>query len=287
MQIETLSTLSFVHHQRSFASGVTYDTPPGSSLRGNSGSGGDDPFPDHSTRQPQNLDIYQHRDLSDVVQDSAVEDRVPEASEGDLDHLLTKWEAMMDGADPEHALSALVQELDSSHGLPEWAEILERGDEEELMERAQRRSREQSLQQEFAARRVRVVDRLGRAYATGKRKCSIARCWIEEGPGQILVNGRTLYGYFPAIQRRSDVLLPFLTTGTLGSFDVHANIRGGGMTGQAQALRHGISRALQLFDPDHRPALKAAGLLTRDSRIVERKKPGRPKARKSFQWVKR
>lgn len=101
------------------------------------------------------------------------------------------------------------------------------------------------------------------------------------------INGRSLNEYFPLFERRADVLDPLCTTNTLGLFDVRATVKGGGTTGQAQALRHGISKALQLFEPELRPALKAEGLLTRDSRIVERKKPGKAKARKSFQWVKR
>lgn len=135
--------------------------------------------------------------------------------------------------------------------------------------------------------RVRVVDDFGRAYGTGKRKTSIARVWLAAGTGQMSINGRSLNEYFPLFERRADVLDPFCTTNTLGLFDVHASVKGGGTTGQAQAMRHGISKALQLFEPELRPALKAEGLLTRDSRIVERKKPGKAKARKSFQWVKR
>ena len=93
--------------------------------------------------------------------------------------------------------------------------------------------------------------------------------------------------YFPSLRRRNDVLTPFFVTDTLGQFDVMAAVEGGGSTGQAQALRHGIAKALQNWDPEVRPVLKSAGLLTRDARIVERKKPGRKKARKSFAFVKR
>lgn len=135
--------------------------------------------------------------------------------------------------------------------------------------------------------RVRIVDDFGRAYGTGKRKTSIARIWLAAGIGEIRINNRSLNEYFPLFERRADVLAPFCTTNTHGLFDVRATVKGGGNTGQAQALRHGISKALQLFEPDLRPALKVEGLLTRDSRIVERKKPGKAKARKSFQWVKR
>ena len=102
-----------------------------------------------------------------------------------------------------------------------------------------------------------------------------------------MINKRPYDDYFPSLPRRNDLMAPFLVTDTLGSFDVMAAVEGGGATGQAQALRHGIARALQHWDPEMRGPLKAAGLLTRDARIVERKKPGKKKARKSFAWVKR
>lgn len=135
--------------------------------------------------------------------------------------------------------------------------------------------------------RVSVTDEFGRSYGTGKRKTSVARVWVKQGTGNIVINGKRLNEYFGLLTRRSDVLAPLLTTNTLGIFDIKATVKGGGNTGQSQALRHGISKALQLFDPQFRAPLKAEGLLTRDSRIVERKKPGKAKARKSFQWVKR
>lgn len=154
-------------------------------------------------------------------------------------------------------------------------------------ERAVRRQREEAMQEETARARLRKVDQKGRAHAVGKRKASVARVWLREGPGHIMVNRRPYDGYFVEIIRRNDVITPFFVTDTLGRFDVMAAVNGGGVTGQAQALRHGIARALQLWDPALRPALKAAGLLTRDPRVVERKKPGLKKARKAFQWVKR
>lgn len=132
-----------------------------------------------------------------------------------------------------------------------------------------------------------MLDQFGRSYGTGKRKTSIARVWIQKGQGQIVINGKSLVDYFGLLERRSDVLAPLAVTNTLGAFNVRATVKGGGNTGQAQAIRHGISKALQLFDPDLRAPLKTEGFLTRDSRIVERKKPGKAKARKSFQWVKR
>ena len=131
------------------------------------------------------------------------------------------------------------------------------------------------------------MDKLGRSYGTGKRKTSIARVWLQSGTGEIVINGKSLIDYFGLMERRSDVLAPLAVTNTLGAFNVRATVKGGGNTGQAQALRHGISKALQLYNPNLRSPLKAEGFITRDSRIVERKKPGKAKARKSFQWVKR
>ncbi|KAL6779792.1 MRPS9 [Auxenochlorella protothecoides x Auxenochlorella symbiontica] len=157
----------------------------------------------------------------------------------------------------------------------------------EAEEKAARRQRELDLQEEAAASHVRVVDHLGRSQATGKRKTSIARVWIWEGQGHMMVNKQPYDQYFKTLPRRNDVITPFAVTNTLGSFDVMVNVIGGGTTGQSQAVRHGIAKALQFFDPAHRPELKSAGLLTRDARVVERKKPGRKKARKAFQWVKR
>ena len=154
-------------------------------------------------------------------------------------------------------------------------------------DKAGRRQREEALQEETAKARVRIVDDQGRAHGVGKRKTSVARVWLREGPGHFMVNRRPYDDYFPSLPRRNDLLAPFFVTETLGKFDVMAAVQGGGPTGQAQALRHGIARALQHWDPEMRASLKTAGLLTRDARIVERKKPGLKKARKAFQWVKR
>ncbi|KAK9850281.1 hypothetical protein WJX84_002719 [Apatococcus fuscideae] len=132
---------------------------------------------------------------------------------------------------------------------------------------------------------VQVIDDLGRSYATGKRKTSVARVWLKPGTGIISVNSKGFDAHFPTIERRQDVLAPFAVTGTYGSYDVKATVRGGGTTGQAQALRHGIGKALQLYDPSLRPPLKTAGYLMRDARVVERKKPGRAKARRSLPGV--
>lgn len=131
------------------------------------------------------------------------------------------------------------------------------------------------------------VDALGRAYATGKRKDAIARVWIKPGSGKITVNGRESQVYFarPVLQMMIDQ--PFKICGRQAQFDVICTVAGGGLSGQAGAVRHGISKALTYFDPALRPALKVEGLLTRDSRVVERKKYGRAKARRSFQFSKR
>ena len=130
-------------------------------------------------------------------------------------------------------------------------------------------------------------DALGRAYATGKRKNSIVRVWIKPGQGKFSVNGREMEKYFARAVLCMIVKQPFEVAKCENSFDVMCTAKGGGLSGQAGALKHGISRALCNFDPQFRPALKNAGFMTRDARIVERKKYGRPKARKSFQFSKR
>ena len=131
------------------------------------------------------------------------------------------------------------------------------------------------------------IDNLGRSYATGRRKDAAARVWVKRGSGRISVNGKDVKEYFarPVLQMLIDQ--PFDTAGRKDEFDVVATVRGGGLSGQAGAVRHGISHALIRFEPALRPALKAGGFLTRDSRVVERKKYGRRKARRSFQFSKR
>ena len=124
-------------------------------------------------------------------------------------------------------------------------------------------------------------------HAVGRRKTSVARVYLKPGSGKWEVNGRTLGDYFPRSSLVSLIQQPFTATDTLGVFDVKANVDGGGMTGQAGAMRLGIARALLAVDETHRKKLRAAGLLTRDPRAVERKKPGRPGARKRFQFSKR
>ena len=135
--------------------------------------------------------------------------------------------------------------------------------------------------------RVAVRDNLGRSYATGKRKDAVARVWIKPGSGKVMVNGKEMVEYFARPVLQMILRQPFTIAGVDGQFDVTATVKGGGLSGQAGAVKHGISKALQIYDPALRGALKAAGFLTRDSRVVERKKYGRAKARKSFQFSKR
>ncbi len=132
-----------------------------------------------------------------------------------------------------------------------------------------------------------VKDSLGRVYATGKRKNAIARVWIKAGSGKITINERTMAEYFGRAVLQMIVGQPFSVTDRVGGYDVVATVTGGGLSGQAGAIKHGISKALSLMEPELRTALKAEGFLTRDSRVVERKKYGHPKARRSFQFSKR
>jgi small subunit ribosomal protein S9 len=140
---------------------------------------------------------------------------------------------------------------------------------------------------EVEAPREPVRDALGRSYATGKRKDAVARVWIKPGSGKVVVNGKTMAEYFARPVLQMILRQPFTVAGVEGQFDVMATVAGGGLSGQAGAVKHGISKALQLYEPTLRPALKAAGFLTRDSRVVERKKYGKRKARRSFQFSKR
>lgn len=132
-----------------------------------------------------------------------------------------------------------------------------------------------------------VRDALGRSYATGKRKDAVARVWIKPGSGKVTINGKPQNEYFARPVLQMILAQPFEIAGVVGEFDVMATVKGGGLSGQAGAVKHGVSKALQLYEPTLRAALKAAGFLTRDSRVVERKKYGRAKARKSFQFSKR
>lgn len=130
-------------------------------------------------------------------------------------------------------------------------------------------------------------DALGRSYATGKRKDAVARVWVKPGSGKVVVNGKAMNDYFARPVLQMVIGQAFTVAGVAGEFDVMATVSGGGLSGQAGAVKHGISKALTYYEPSLRGALKAAGFLTRDARTVERKKYGKRKARRSFQFSKR
>ncbi|MAK01897.1 MAG: 30S ribosomal protein S9 [Rickettsiales bacterium] len=132
-----------------------------------------------------------------------------------------------------------------------------------------------------------IVDKLGRSYATGKRKNAVARVWVKTGSGKLTINGKNLENYFLRPVLNMLVNQPLELTNKKMSVDTMVTVSGGGLSGQAGAVRHGISKALSILDPNLRSVLKSEGLLTRDSRIVERKKYGRRKARRRFQFSKR
>jgi small subunit ribosomal protein S9 len=134
---------------------------------------------------------------------------------------------------------------------------------------------------------VQKLDKLGRAYATGKRKNAVARVWIKPGAGKVIVNGRELGVYFARPVLQMIVRQPLGVTQRETQYDIMVTVAGGGLSGQAGAVRHGLSKALTYYEPGLRPALKKEGFLTRDSRVVERKKYGKRKARRSFQFSKR
>ena len=135
--------------------------------------------------------------------------------------------------------------------------------------------------------REQELDAQGRAYATGRRKDAVARVWVKPGTGKITINGRDQETYFARPTLRLIINQPFDITDRSGQYDVVATVKGGGLSGQAGAVKHGISQALSKYEPALRSTIKAAGFLTRDSRVVERKKYGRAKARRSFQFSKR
>ncbi|MBK5960348.1 30S ribosomal protein S9 [Rhodoplanes elegans] len=131
------------------------------------------------------------------------------------------------------------------------------------------------------------LDKQGRAYATGKRKDAVARVWVKPGTGKIVINGRDVEVYFARPVLRMMIQQPLVSSNRNGQYDITCTVSGGGLSGQAGAVRHGISKALTHYEPDLRGVLKRGGFLTRDSRVVERKKYGRAKARRSFQFSKR
>ncbi|KPF43118.1 30S ribosomal protein S9 [Rhizobium sp. AAP43] len=141
--------------------------------------------------------------------------------------------------------------------------------------------------QDAAPAHVRKVDSLGRSYATGKRKNAVARVWVKPGSGKITINGREFRTYFARPVLQMILQQPIIAAARDGQFDIVATVAGGGLSGQAGAVRHGLSKALTYFEPGLRQVLKKGGFLTRDSRVVERKKYGKAKARRSFQFSKR
>lgn len=168
------------------------------------------------------------------------------------------------------------------------------GDLKDALAGRQRRAAQETAQRELktplAGDAVQVepkIDSLGRSYATGKRKNAIARVWIKPGSGRYSINGRELTTYFARPVLQMILRQPFEVSRREGQFDVICTVKGGGLSGQAGAVRHGISKALTYYEPDLRPVLKLSGFLTRDSRVVERKKYGHAKARRSFQFSKR
>jgi small subunit ribosomal protein S9 len=134
---------------------------------------------------------------------------------------------------------------------------------------------------------IQKLDKQGRAYATGKRKNAVARVWLKPGSGQVTVNERTVETFFARPVLRMLIAQPMVAANRQGQFDVVCTVSGGGLSGQAGAVRHGISKALTYYEPDLRSVLKRGGFLTRDPRVVERKKYGKAKARRSFQFSKR
>ncbi|KNA21484.1 hypothetical protein SOVF_042650 [Spinacia oleracea] len=205
--------------------------------------------------------------------------KCPNRAFGDLVAASGITDAMLD------SLIAL-KNFQDIEGLPPLTQI-EDERYEKTLRKSSRYEMELQKQEEAAKARVRQVDEKGRAYGTGRRKCSIARVWIQPGEGNFLVNDKMFDVYFPMLDHRATLLRPFAETKTTGLWDIKCTVKGGGTTGQVDAIRLGISRALQCWEPGLRPPLREAGFLTRDPRVVERKKPGKAKARKSFQWVKR
>ena len=180
----------------------------------------------------------------------------------------TKADAAPETAKEEAKVTDLADLKDIAGDAPQ-------GDAAEIAQKADVPLREQEL------------DKQGRAYATGRRKDATARVWLKPGTGKVIVNGRDQEVYFARPTLRLVIDQPFAITERQGQYDVVATVKGGGLSGQAGAVKHGISQALAKYEPALRSTVKAAGFLTRDSRVVERKKYGRAKARRSFQFSKR
>ena len=185
----------------------------------------------------------------------------------DLGDLTKKNEAEATEAKTEEKVEAAAETTDATETEAEAA------DDTPVVEEAPLREQE--------------LDQYGRAYATGRRKDAVARVWLKPGSGKITVNGRDQAVYFARPTQRLVINQPFGITDRNGQYDVIATVKGGGLSGQAGAVLHGIAQALTRYEPALRSTVKAAGFLTRDSRVVERKKYGRAKARRSFQFSKR
>nr|AKM76772.1 ribosomal protein S5 domain 2-like superfamily protein [Pelargonium transvaalense] len=180
----------------------------------------------------------------------------------------------------------VLKDFEGISGLPPLSEIQDMQSSKSKKNSAAY-TRELLRLQELAKSRERQVDEKGRAYGTGRRKTSTARVWVQPGDGKFFVNDKEIDVYFPMLDHRAALLRPFAETKTLGLWDVKCTVHGGGTSGQVGAIQLGISRAMENYEPGLRAVLKSGGFLTRDPRMVERKKPGKAKARKSFQWVKR
>lgn len=232
-----------------------------------------------------------------AAEKEAIEEEARQATEAKL--LLAAEEEKERAREAEEqqmieAIRSLEEELGSGAeegGLPPLTEILN----EDILaqEKKARREHEARLQMKDYEQKI---DENGISFGLGRRKSSTAQVWIrmiediadtEYPEYSFMVNGKEVYEYFPMLNHRQRILEPFVVSGTLGFFHAEVKVTGGGSTGQADAIRLGLARALQNYEPSLRPELKANGMMTRDPRMVERKKPGRPKARKSFQWVKR
>lgn len=248
------------------------DTAGESSVSSTSGGGGGDDVEREKREEASRLLEREKQELTAVL-------KGPNRAFGDLIAASGITDEMLD------SLIAL-KDLEGIEGLPPLSEIEEMRYEKNTR-KSSRAEIERQKQEEVAKARVRQVDEKGRAYGTGRRKCSIARVFLQPGDGKFVVNDKEFDVYFPMLDHRAALLRPFSETKTLGLWDINCTVKGGGVSGQVGAIRLGISRALQNWEPDLRPALRDAGFLTRDSRVVERKKPGKAKARKSFQWVKR
>jgi small subunit ribosomal protein S9 len=171
--------------------------------------------------------------------------------------------------------------------IPEIDIVTDLADLQSLAPAAPATDERPALKVSNAPLREQQLDAQGRAYATGRRKDAVARVWLKPGTGKVTVNGRDQEVFFARPTLRLIIDQPFQITDRAGQYDVVCTVAGGGLSGQAGAVKHGISQALSKFEPTLRATIKAAGFLTRDSRVVERKKYGRAKARKSFQFSKR